>query len=171
MLSKNTQTSSPAPCLSYQNAARRVDVMHTSREKDGKAQYASGSSIKAALNAKQCNYYKEIGSCATFIPQNKDNTTLYCRIIPEEFRNKNAMCYFALAASVFKTGDVNVLPVKLQLCPQCVQDLGIQHLTSQYTPVHPNPREDKYSRNSDNCSRTKEQLGCHEHTWETPQHP
>lgn len=98
------------------------------------------------------------------------------RTIPNHMQNyswriqEQEWYVFALAASVFKRLKVSklILPVKLQLCPQCVQELRVQHLSSQYTPVHPNPHEDKYSRNLDNCSRTKEQLGCHEYTWKLP---
>lgn len=118
------------------------------------------SSVITTRNWRFCHFYST--------KQGQYHTI--CRIIPEEFRNKNAMCLFALASSVFTWLEMSKfrLPVKLQLCPWCVQDLWVQHLTSQCTLVHPNPCEDKYSRNLDNCSRTKEQLGCHDHTWRLP---
>lgn len=117
------------------------------------------------LNAKQCNYYKKTEGSTSFTPQSKDNTTLYAELF---LRNSETrmLCVCFSSPSVQETGDVKVQAAcKAAALPSVFARLMGTTFDSS---VHTCAPESTARRNLDNCSRTKEQLGCHEHTWRLP---
>lgn len=109
--------------------------MYTLCERDGKAQRVLLFwMLSSVITTKKLKVLPPLLHKARTIPHYTQNYSWGIQ--------KQECCVFALAAPVFKRLEMSKFRqhVKLQLCPQCLQHLWVQHLIPQYTPVHLNPQ-------------------------------